>query len=219
MNYTLDNIPDSGKYPVVYMDICLHEQILGRIRIKLFRDVFPEGVENFVKIASGKTSRVEEKGLLRKYYKETVRTYQGCKFFEYKYNNYAISGDIYNNNGSDAGTIYSDNSIPACFGSSYYPHDSKGMVSLIPFIDNNGNKNYDSTFMITLDDRKLTNELADLDKDQIVIGQVIEGMHVIDKMNELIIPFAGRKYPEFVIGKCGVQAIINPIKRPINRCQ
>ena len=207
MNNSLCDIPDSGTSPICYMDINLKDECIGRLMIRLFRDVFPAGVENFIGIASGKTYRVQKKGYGKyQYKKETRRTYQGCKFFNFLYNNYMISGDIYNNNGTDAGTIYCDKPIPnTCFGDYYYPFNKKGLIGLVPFInEQNGLTYYDSTFMITLDDIKPTNNLAELNCNHIVIGQVYCGLELIDKMNELIFPYAGRKYPEFVISKCGV---------------
>jgi len=207
MNYSLNDLPDSGKNPVVYMDIILKGECLGRIYIRLFRDVFPAGVENFVRIAGGGTYRIETKGIDQyKYKKEIRRTYEGCRFFSFLYNNYIISGDIYNNKGTNAGTIYCDQPIPACFGDFYYPHEAKGLVSLVPYKDEaSGKLYYDSTFMITLDNIRPTNILGELDCDQIVIGQIYDGMCVIDKMNELIKPYAGRTYPQFFIGKSDIE--------------
>ena len=206
MNYSLTDLPDSGKNPIVYMDIILKGEPLGRLYIRLFRDVFPAGVENFVKIAAGRTYRVLRKGNGKfQYKKETKRTYRGCKFFHFLYDNYIISGDIYNNNGSNAGTIYTDQPIPADFGEFYYPHETKGLVSLIPFKDEaTGKLMYDSTFMITLDDANPNNTLSDLDTDQIVIGEVYNGLDVLDRMNQLLKPYAGRKYPEFIIGNSDI---------------
>ncbi|QGR54154.1 cyclophilin family protein [Moumouvirus maliensis] len=218
MNYSLSDLPDSSANPVVYMDISLKGENFGRIYIRLFREVFPAGVENFVNIAMGKTYRVSEHGSGRySYNKHVKRTYEGCRFFNKLHNNYLVSGDIYNNDGSNAGTIYCDEPIPANFGEYYYPHETKGLVSLIPFYDKeSGQYYYDSTFMITLDDIKPTNILEELDNDQIVIGQVYQGLDILDKMNELLKPFAGRKYPEFIISGCGVHMSKNGIrKRPI----
>lgn len=203
MNYSLSDLPNSGKYPVVYMDVILKEEYLGRLHIKLFRDVFPAGVENFIGIARGHTYRVEEKGIGRhKYQKQIRRTYDGCKIHNFLHNNYLISGDIYNNNGTNAGTIYADQKIPSLFGDFYYPHDVKGLVSLVPFKDESGELCYDSTFMITLDNNKPSNVLEDLNNDQIVIGQVYSGLDILDRMNILLKPYAGRKYPEFYIKSC-----------------
>lgn len=215
MNYSLTDLPESGKNPIVYMDIGLKGEIIGRISIRLFRDSFPAGVENFVKLMEGNTYRIEKKGGGRfRYTKDTRRTYEGCKFFNLSHNNYMVSGDIYNNNGTSAGTIYCDKPIPSVLGEYYYPHDSKGMISLIPFYDEK-TKNifYDSTFMITLDDAKPTNVLSDLNNDQVVIGKITSGMDILDKMNAMIKPYAGRKYPEFIIAKCDVARKANQNRR------
>ena len=206
MNYSLCDLPDSGDNPVVYFDIVLKGETMGRLYIRMFRDVFPAGVENFVRIAMGKTQRIINKGSGQHKYKKVIRrTYEGCKFYNFLHNNYMVSGDIYNNNGTSAGTVYCDKPIPPCFGDYYYPHDTKGLISLVPFKDQvTGQYFYDSTFMITLEDAKASNNVADLNCNQIVIGQIYNGLDIIDKMNQLIKPYAGRKYPEFIISKCNV---------------
>ena len=206
MNYSITDIPDSGQNPIVYMDIALNGEILGRIHIRLFREVFPAGVENFIRIANGETSRIIEKGGGRyRFNKETKRTYENCRFFHISHNNYIVSGDIYHNNGSGAGTIYNDQPVPADFGEYYYSHENKGLVSLVPFFDSkNAQPYYDSTFMITLANATSANKLKLMDKNQIVIGQICKGMEVIDTINKLIRPFAGRNYPKFVIIHSGI---------------
>lgn len=206
MNYSLQNLPNSGQNPEVYMDISLNNNSMGTIRIKLFRDVFPAGVENFVKIASGKTYKIKYYGDGKyKYSKQTKRTFEDTKFFKLTYNNYIIGGDIYNNNGTNAGTIYNDSPIPPQFGDFYYPHEKMGLVSLIPFKDEiSGAIYYDSTFMITLDDAKPSNSLLDLDdNNNIVIGQVYTGLDILHKINKIIKPHAGSRYPTITISKCG----------------
>lgn len=205
MNYDLEEIPDSGKNPIVWMEIVLKEKVIGKIYIRLFREVFPAGVENFVRIAGGKTSRIEHKGNGKyKYIKEITRTYSGCKFFNFSHNNYVVNGDIYNNNGTKAGTIYEDQPIPSIFGDYFYQHNHKGLISLVPFRDEEtGELFYDSTFMIILDNAKSSNILSELNSDQIVIGQIYQGMEVLDQINMLIFPYAGRKKPDITIGKCG----------------
>ena len=210
MNYTSTDLPNSGTYPIVHMDIMLKEECLGRIYIRLDRTVFPAGVENFVRIAAGSTYHFEKQ---TGYIREVKRTYENCQFFRCLYGNYIVSGDIYNNNGSRAGTIYYDKPIEYCPGTNLrYPHDTAGLISLVPFLDEaTGSLFYDSTFMITLDNVKPTNTLAALDVDQIVIGRIYEGLDTIRKINELIRPFAGRRYPSFKIGECGAHYLSQPL--------
>lgn len=219
MNYSFQNVPDSGKNPTVWMDIVIQEQVIGRIHIKLFRDVFPAGVENFLHLAQGDTIRSEYKGSGdNKFVREVVRKYEGGKFFNFLHNNYLINGDIYNNDGSRAGTIYNDQPIPPVFGNYFYQHNMKGLISLVPFQEaGTGRLFYDSTFMITLDGSKTNNIMSELDKDQIVIGQIYEGLEVIDKINELILPYAGRRYPDIRIGQTGTSLSVIPSKLQHNK--
>ena len=206
MDYSLDELPDSGTNPVVWMDIIIKEEIIGRIYIRLFRDVFPAGVENFVGLARGKTVRTEKKGQGKyTYVRQVKRTYEGSKFFNVSHQNYIVAGDIYANNGTRAGTIFSDKPIPGVFGDYFYEHNVKGLISLVPFKDEQtGELLFDSTFMITLDRPKPGNVISDLNTDQIVIGQIYQGLEVLDQINRMIFPFAGRKYPDIRIGATGV---------------
>jgi len=219
MNYSFENIPDSGKSSTVWMDIVLQEEVIGRIHIRLFRDVFPAGVENFVHLAQGDTIRAEYKGSGdNRFVREVVRKYEGGKFFNFSHGNYVVNGDIYNNDGTRAGTIYNDLPIPPVFGNYFYQHNLKGLISLVPFQDaGTGQLYYDSTFMITLDSSKTSNVMSDLDKDQIVIGQIYEGIEVLDRINELIFPYAGRKYPDIRIGKTGTSLSVMPSKMRSNK--
>lgn len=204
MNYTLDNIPYSCENPIVYMDISLKGKVMGRILIQLDRQVFPAGVENFVKIAAGttyKTTTLKSCDLI----KQVQRSYDNTDLFKYSHNNYIVGGDIYNNNGQSAGTIFNDKPIPRYLHDYYYEHNTKGLISLVPFYDEiTGKLMYDSTFMITLDSAKPTNILPQLDADQIIIGHIYSGLEVLDEINTLIKPYAGRTYPKFIISKAGV---------------
>ncbi|BCS83418.1 putative structural ppiase-like protein [Cotonvirus japonicus] len=220
MNYSLDDLPDSGSEIKLFMDISLKGEHMGKLLIKLFRDAFPAGVENFVGLITGKTHQVIHNGSGRyKTTKQTKRSYVGCKFFNYKHNNYIVSGDIYNNDGTSAGTIFNDESIPAHYDEYFYPHETKGLISLVPYFDEKSGRNfYDSTFMITLDDVKPSNILNELDSNQVVIGHVYSGFDVLDKMNVLIKPYARRSYPNFTISNCDIFVNKNTTrrKRPIS---
>lgn len=217
MNFSLNDIPCFGSNPVVFMDILVNEEPIGRIFIKLYPEVFPAGVENFIRIACGKTYRVDHRGRGRhRYRQEWRRTYEGCRFFYCMHNNYIVSGDIYNNDGTNAGTIYCDQPIPPLFGEFYFPHEMIGLVSLIPYQDQQtGLLFYDSTFIITLDDAGPSNVLPQLDIDHVVIGQVYNGLDIILRINRMIMPFAGRRYPNIKIGLCGAFNGATPFVREI----
>lgn len=209
MNYSLTDIPNSGPNPMIYMDLTVNNKPQGRIYIKLFRDAFPAGVENFLEIAAGSTQRAGPVNpAMPCDLKVIPRTYVDSKFYNFLFNNYLVGGDIYNNNGSNAGTIYNDQSIPFnAKNAVFYPHHKPGLISLIPYdesedIGNTGNSEdclmYDSTFMITLD------AMPELDHGQIVIGEIYEGIEHIEKINSMIQPHAGRRYPDIRIADSGI---------------
>lgn len=218
MNYSLYNIPYSGERPIVFMDLTINDVPVGRIHIKLFREVFPAAVENFVKIAEGNTYRSERRGVARhRFVKETRRTYADTIFHSNSYNNYLTAGDIYNNTGANAGTIYSDFPIPDYRSEYFYPHERKGMISLVPFLvraeSTEGDKLYfDSTFMILLNDINPTNaELYQgLDAENVVIGYVYSGLDVLDRINDTLAPLAGRTYPRIGISASGTNQSASP---------
>lgn len=211
MNYTLENLPDSGQNPIIYFDIEVAGKQLGRIYIKLYRDVFPAGVENFVQIAAGSTYKTQLKGCGKsKFVKQIQRSYADSIFYHKAYNRYMVSGDIYTNNGDNAGTIFNDKPIPADFGPEYITHDKRGIVSLVPFQGNDSDELfYDSTFMITLADN-----MQELDEEQIAIGYVCEGLDILEQVNETMVPFAGRSYPEAKISRSGIHQSTRPHRRP-----
>jgi cyclophilin family peptidyl-prolyl cis-trans isomerase len=198
----------TGKNITTFMDINVNGEFFGKIYINLYRDVFPKGVDNFVGIIEGQTYKLTDIGTAPyNFTKQTRRTYEGCKFFSYSYNNFLISGDIYANNGSDAGTIYNDEPILPYVGANekYIPKSLIGLVFLVPFNDPlTGKILYDSTFMISLDSSNTNNAYEQFGKELIIIGQIYKGYDVIQKINEAICPFAGKQYPVFSIGKCNV---------------
>jgi cyclophilin family peptidyl-prolyl cis-trans isomerase len=190
----------------IFMDIEINNKYIGTLKIKLYRDLYPLGVENFYRIIQGNTSKNIERNNGRiKYTREIPRSYKKSVFFKTEYNGYIVGGDIYNNNGSSAGTIYDDNPISNILGEEYISHSKKGLVSLISYIDDTTkNVYYDSTFMILLNAIKNDQERQHYDNTQVVIGEIYDGIEILDLINSSIIPFAGRKYPIIKITDCGV---------------
>lgn len=206
MEYTIQSPPNSGLMPRVTMEIKNGNKHFGNIKIELDRDAFPLGVENFIGMCRGNTYRVENVGYKPFTAKKvTQRTYEDSQFYGLTFNNYISGGDIDTNDGSSSATIYNDQPIPKPIQQWEYPHERKGIVSLVPFFDMKTEQYYyDSNFVITLDDLLPINGINELNKDHIVIGCVYSGLEVLDRMNELIQPFRKRVYPEFKIGKCEV---------------
>ena len=179
---------------VVFFDIGLNGVSMGRVLIRLYRDTFPDAVENFIRIAEGKTFRSEEKC---GYIKQTRRSYCDNKIHKIIHNKYLVGGDIYNNDGTDAGTIFNDEPIPEIVPDYYIPHDQSGLLSVVPHLVES-EALYDSTFMITL------GPMIELNETQIVIGSVYQGMDILDRINASVLPRAGRRYPIFSIILSGI---------------
>ena len=199
MNYNINNIPNTGDNPEIYMEIGISGRSIGKIKINLFRDAFPAGVENFIKIITGETKQISQEGILDYVYTtQQKRTYQDNIFYFGEYNNYIMSGDIYNNNGTNAGTIYYDMPFTLTDPPFYYYGNYPGLLVLIPFYTDTEIPYYDSTFAITLSSDN------NLDSNAIVIGELTEGLNVLDKINNFLKPVASRKYPIFNIIDCGI---------------
>lgn len=206
MEYTLDSPPNSGLLPRVKMEIMVGERHLGYLYIELDREAFPLGVENFVNLCRGNTYRVEDVGYRPFTAKRvTQRTYESSKFYERKFGNYIRGGDFDKNNGKGSATIYDDDPIPPPLNEWCYPHDRKGLISLVPFFDiDTESYYYDNNFLITLEEPNPDNGISQLDEDHIVIGCVYSGEELLDDINRNIQPFHGRRYPDYRIGKCEV---------------
>jgi peptidyl-prolyl isomerase H (cyclophilin H) len=211
VDFCMDNPPNSGKNPKVYMSFTTDGEKLGTVKIELFRDVFPLAVENFVYLCKGSTYREDDIGIgTHTIHKITKRTYEDSKAYKYYHNRFIEFGDIYKNDGTSAATIYNDELIPAYYADYFYPHDSKGLISLIPYEDPiTGLIYFDSNFKITLSAANPINRLASLDKTDIVIGRIYSGLDVIESINNLITPFAGREYPTIRISECGILSAKN----------
>lgn len=197
-------LPITSSESTVHFSISMNEQLLGTIKILLMRDSFPDGVDNFYYIAKGNTYKIEEKGFGNsKFAKQIERSYKDTKFFKLKHNQYIMGGDIYTNDGTSTGSIYEDKLISECkLGDYYYPFDTKYLVALVPIrISGRTEIFYDSTFIITLDTPYNNDKLRFLDDGYIVIGTVVQGIDVLEKINSSIMPFAGRKYPTIKITK------------------
>jgi cyclophilin family peptidyl-prolyl cis-trans isomerase len=214
-DYTFECPPNTGEKPRVILEICKNSQFFGKLEIELFREVFPLAVENIVHICKGDTYRIEEKGFPPYTYKKVIqRTYEGCKIYDVNFNNTITLGDIYNNDGTNGATIYSDMLIPKYCHDYFYPHSEKGLVSVKPIYDPNTETYwFDSNFDITLSPPTADNTVNSLDEDQIVVGRVLYGIGVLDEINRLISPFSGRKYPKFTVSKCYLSKKFLPDRR------
>jgi len=200
----------------VYLDLAVNNRAVGRLGIRLYRDLFPEGVENFARICQGDTMQQIPTGHQdTAIWKTTRRSYDGCVCYQSQHDGYLLTGDIYANNGSDAGTIYNDQPIRMPEDAErYIPHDIAGLISLVPKTRPDPNSaeplQYDSTFLITLAPPEPAVQER-LDRTQVVIGYVTQGHAVLEAINQELAPRRSRAHARCTIA-IQESGIVPPIK-------
>jgi len=189
-NFDLHDLPYSGENPGVSIIFSIQDIPLEPINVILDRKAFPAGVENFYKLASGQSIKSKTVVLpTRTYNQYQVRNYDRSICFIKKYNNIIIGGDIYKNNGLSSASIYDDEAFPFEDPGFYYSHNQKGLLSLVPYLDQEtGQLMYDSIFSMTLRDPDINNDILSLDESQVVIGKVSSGINVLNMINNALMP-------------------------------
>ena len=161
LNLTCGRILQAEITDKVYLDVSIDEEPVGRIVIGLFGHLLPRAALNFKTLCKGDSGRKTVEGLPL-HYKGTTFT----KVVE----DYMIQGGDVSRGGKSGGE--------SAFGL-YVPdedfrlrHVAQGLVSMV----NKGPHTNASQFMITL------GAASWLDEKQIVIGEVVEGMEVLARI-------------------------------------
>ncbi|EMR69424.1 putative peptidyl-prolyl cis-trans isomerase protein [Eutypa lata UCREL1] len=173
-------LPTNGN-PVIFFDIALGGQPLGRVLFELFEDVVPKTAENFKRFCTG--DRTNGKG------------YKSSKFHRV-INGFMIQGgDFLNGNGSGRICVWGTETFAD--ENFILKHDKKGLLSMA----NSGPNTNGSQFFIT------TAPTPHLDGKHVVFGQVYKdiGMDVIEKIEKTRTGREGRDVPDLpvVITECG----------------
>ncbi|RAR04164.1 rna polymerase i-specific transcription initiation factor rrn3 [Stemphylium lycopersici] len=170
--------------PIVFFDITLGGEKLGRIKMELFKDVVPKTAENFRQFCTGETknSRGQPQG------------YKGCKFHRVIKGFMIQGGDFINGNGTGSRTIYGTEK----FADENFTlkHDKPGLLSMA----NSGpNTNGCQFFIITA-----KNGTPHLNGKHVVFGNVIEGMDVVTKIENTrtVANPEGRPVQDIAIAQC-----------------
>ncbi|KAI4616718.1 Peptidyl-prolyl cis-trans isomerase H [Alternaria sp. BMP 0032] len=171
--------------PIVFFDITLGGEKLGRIKMELFRDVVPKTAENFRQFCTGETknSRGQPQG------------YKGCKFHRIIKGFMIQGGDFVNGNGTGSRTIWGTEK----FADENFTlkHDKPGLLSMA----NSGpNTNGSQFFIITA-----KNGTPHLNGKHVVFGNVIEGMDVVTKIENTrtVANPEGKPVQDIAISQCG----------------
>lgn len=159
--------------PIVYLEIRIDGQDVGRIRILLHKDVVPKTAENFRCLCT------HEKGY----------GYQGSIVHRIIPGFMCQGGDITNHNGTGGRSIYGKKFEDENFE---LKHVGPGILSMA----NSGPNTNSSQFFLT------TAKTEWLDGKHVVFGQVVSGMEIVKKM-EACGSSSGRVSKRVEIANCG----------------
>lgn len=148
----------SSNHVVVYFTIEIEKRVFGNLEIELYDDV-PLAAENFRSLATG--GREGTRGQILHYKHSVIYANKGP---------YLEGGDIISNTGRSGESIYGPTFSDQ--EGLRRKHSEKGLVSL----KNTGFNTFDSRFMITL------TGCPNLDFNNIVVGRVIKGLEILDRV-------------------------------------
>jgi len=152
-----DTSPHDTANPVVFFDMTLGGEPLGRIKMELFADITPRTAENFRQFCTGesKDARGRPQG------------YKGSKFHRVIKGFMIQGGDFINGDGTGSATIYGTSK----FADENFTlsHDAAGLLSMA----NSGPNSNGCQFFIT------TTPTPFLNYKHVVFGKIIEGMDIV----------------------------------------
>ncbi|TGO65192.1 hypothetical protein BOTNAR_0080g00250 [Botryotinia narcissicola] len=173
-------LPASGN-PLVFFDITIGGEPLGRIQFELFADVVPKTAEIFRQFCTGET----------KNHLGRPQGYKGSKFHRIIKDFMCQGGDFLNGDGTGSTCIYGLSKFDD--ENFTHKHTEPGLLSMA----NAGPNTNGSQFFIT------TVPTPFLDNKHVVFGKVVDGMDVVRKMeNTRTNPKDAPQLP-VVISLCG----------------
>ncbi|TVY14967.1 Peptidyl-prolyl cis-trans isomerase H [Lachnellula arida] len=175
-------LPESGN-PLVFFDITLGGEPLGRVIFELFADTVPKTAENFRQFCTGETKNALGR----------PQGYKGSKFHRIIKDFMCQGGDFLNGDGTGSATIYGLKTFDD--ENFIRKHTEPGLLSMA----NAGPNGNGSQFFIT------TVPTPFLDGKHVVFGRVADGMDVVRKMENTKTGYRGKDIPnlDVVIGQCG----------------
>mmetsp|Transcript_4423 Transcript_4423/g.8573 ORF Transcript_4423/g.8573 Transcript_4423/m.8573 type:complete len:282 (+) Transcript_4423:46-891(+) len=173
---------DKVHNPRVFFDVQIGLKKAGRIVIELFADIVPKTAENFRCLCTGErgVGRVSGKAL---HYKNTI-FHRVIKGFMMQ------GGDFANMNGTGGESVYGgkfeDENLEM-------RHTGPGILSMA----NAGKNTNGSQFFITF------KKAEHLDGKHVVFGKVVEGMKVVQEIEQLETTESDRPSEPVIIARCG----------------
>ncbi|KAL1972144.1 hypothetical protein VTN31DRAFT_7363 [Thermomyces dupontii] len=170
----------SAPNPVVFFDIALGGEPLGRIKMELFANITPRTAENFRQFCTGESKNAQGR----------PQGYKGSKFHRVIKDFMIQGGDFVNGDGTGSTSIYGGQK----FADENFnvPHDRPGLLSMA----NSGPNTNGCQFFIT------TVPTPFLNGKHVVFGQVIDGMDVV-RMIENTRTTRDKPNQDVVIVQCG----------------
>jgi peptidyl-prolyl isomerase H (cyclophilin H) len=165
--------------PVVFLDVSLSGQVVGRIKIELFAHLVPRTAENFRQLCTGE------------YLKNSIpQGYKNAPFHRIIKDFMIQGGDFVRGDGSGSASIYGDMFEDEGF---FMNHSGPGLVSMA----NSGANTNGCQFFITCAPCDF------LDGKNVVVGRVLEGMSAVRKIEETSVGVLNRPKVPVVISECG----------------
>mmetsp|Transcript_18728 Transcript_18728/g.33936 ORF Transcript_18728/g.33936 Transcript_18728/m.33936 type:complete len:433 (+) Transcript_18728:2220-3518(+) len=169
------------EFPKVFLDITVGNKPLGRLVFELFTDLTPVTAENFRGLCTGDYGTGQS---------GTKLTYLDTLFHKIIPKQYCAAGDIIRNNGTSGESVYGHN----------FPDEDftrrLSCAGLLATISKGPNSNT-SQFMISF------GSVTHLDGKSVVFGQLIDGMPVLRKLEQ--IPTLANDRPKYPVAifNCG----------------
>eukprot|EP00002_Diphylleia_rotans_P002168 TRINITY_DN1133_c0_g1_i1.p1 TRINITY_DN1133_c0_g1~~TRINITY_DN1133_c0_g1_i1.p1 ORF type:complete len:176 (+),score=39.41 TRINITY_DN1133_c0_g1_i1:78-605(+) len=166
--------------PIVFFDVSLGGNPVGRIKMELFADKVPKTAENFRQFCTGEFRKGDE-----------PQGYKNTPFHRVIKEFMVQGGDFINKDGTGKMSIYGDSFPDESFE---LKHDSAGLLSMA----NSGANTNGCQFFITCAPCEW------LDGKHVVFGKVIEGMLVVRKLENVPVnPQNNRPRHPCIISECG----------------
>ena len=186
--------PAVASNPLVYLDVTLGGEALGRLVLELYKDAVPRTAENFRALCTGEVSTKEEGRL----------SFEGAPFHRVIPGFMAQGGDFTLGNGRGGMSIYGRHFDDESFDGKAGKHTGRGCLSMA----NAGPNTQGSQFFICL------TRTPHLDGKHVVFGHVRKGIELLDAIEE-VGSIQGKTSKPVVIAKCG--QLKNETTVPINK--
>ncbi|GAB1732459.1 hypothetical protein NU195Hw_g962t1 [Hortaea werneckii] len=167
--------------PVVFLDMTLGGEPLGRIQMELFANTVPRTAENFRQFCTGET----------KNHLGRPQGYKGSKFHRVIKEFMIQGGDFLNGDGTGSASIYGTKA----FADENFKlvHDQPGLLSMA----NSGPNTNGCQFFITCVATPFLNGK------HVVFGKVVEGMDVVKKIENVRRGRDDKPNQDVVVSQCG----------------